>query len=199
MRPARSRLPHRHFFVRRQRAVRRARLCPPRPGHEAGPPRRLAVQRDALLYRRREAHRFRPGQVEQQAGRDRHRHQLGKDRLHVAGAAPGPRGRPPQRPVFGRPHPVGAADRAAALSRPRVPRRPAGDPAPLAFQPQHPSRSRGGRPQNTVRGSRSPLPDRRRDERRSRRAHAARGGQARPGRLHGGPVRERRSRGGCRA
>ena len=109
------RLPDRHRGPHRQgdgpRPGLRARL----QGAAAGPPGHLAAQRAALVHGRGEDHRLRPGLVDPEAGEDRPRDHLRQGQLHGAraGAGRGP-GRP-RRHLRRRHHPVGAADRAAAV------------------------------------------------------------------------------------
>ncbi len=108
-------LPHRRRGLHRQGAGARAGLRARVRGAEAGSPRRLAGQRAAVVHRRGQADRLRPGDVDAQAAADRARHHL----RQASYLAPEQARREPldgRTDIYACRHPaLGAAHRAAAL------------------------------------------------------------------------------------
>ena len=83
--------------------------------HQAGPPRRLAAQRAAVVQRRGAADRLRAGVVDAEDGEDRARDHLRQGQLHVARAGARREARRPHRSLRVGDHPVGAAHGPAAV------------------------------------------------------------------------------------
>ncbi len=189
LRPARRAVPGRGRGLHRQGAVAWPRLRPLLRRPEPGPSRRLARQCPAVLRRRGQADRLRPGDLDPEAAADRARHHLRQAQLPGARTGPPRAPRRPHRPVRVRHPAVGAFDRAAAVPgqagrvRGRTPeerfhRRRAGSRAqpardrPVADHRPRPARPGSHRHEGVAGEPGRTLPDRRR---------AARG----PGRLPG--------------
>ena len=197
-------LPGRHRGLHRQGGGAGAGLRARLRGPQAGPPRRLAGQRAALLHRRGQADRLRSGDVDPQDGAHHARDRLRQALVPLARAGAAAAARRAGRHLR-RGHPaLGAADRPAALPhlqprRSAEPRRdgarpqPRGGAAVEAHQPRA-ARARSDRDARAGRRARGPLPERRAPARRSRRLPGRDGAQDRrrpPGRIPAPALRRR--------